>query len=75
MLVGLGVAAGDFIEANLHYLDYVVAAAVVLAVAWMVYRRVTDLRRQATAAGPAAPADGRGRTSPADRARPRRAAA
>src|SRR3954463_9730887 len=43
VLIGLGVAAGDFVEANLHYLDYAVVAVVVLAVAWMVYRRATDL--------------------------------
>jgi membrane protein DedA with SNARE-associated domain len=50
VLIGLGVAAGDFIEKNLHYLDYAVVAAVVLAVAWMVYRRVKDVykRRGAT---------------------------
>src|SRR3954467_6349709 len=43
VLIGLGVAAGDFVQANLHYLDYVVVAVAVLAVAWMVYRRATDL--------------------------------
>jgi membrane protein DedA with SNARE-associated domain len=42
VLIGLGVAAGDFIEKNLHYLDYVVVVVVVLAVAWMIYRRVKD---------------------------------
>jgi membrane protein DedA with SNARE-associated domain len=43
VLIGLGVAAGDFVQENLHYLDYAVVAAVVLGVAWMVYRRATDL--------------------------------
>ena len=45
VLVTLGWLAKDFIEANLHYLDYVVVAVVVLAVAWMVYRRVTQVYR------------------------------
>src|SRR3954467_10121452 len=43
VLIGLGVAAGDFVRNNLHWLDYAVVVAVVLAVAWMVYRRATDL--------------------------------
>ncbi|WP_369135001.1 DedA family protein [Modestobacter sp. I12A-02662] len=43
VLIGLGVAAGDFVQENLHYLDYAVVAAVVLGVGWMVYRRATDL--------------------------------
>src|SRR5215210_436266 len=43
VLIGLGVAAGDWVQANLHWLDYAVVAAFVLAVAWMVYRRATDL--------------------------------
>ncbi len=47
VLVGLGVAAGDFIENNLKYFDYAIALAIVLAVAWMVYRRVTQKSRQA----------------------------
>ena len=41
VLIGLGVAAGDFIQANLHYLDYVVVAAAVAFVGWFVYRKVT----------------------------------
>ena len=45
VLVTLGWLASDFIEKNLHYLDYVVVAVVVLAVAWMAYRRVTQVRR------------------------------
>jgi membrane protein DedA with SNARE-associated domain len=45
VLIGLGVAAGDFIENNLHYLDYAVVIVVVLAVAWMVYRRVSEIYR------------------------------
>ena len=45
VLIGLGVAAGDFIQNNLKYFDYAVVVAVVLAVGWMVYRRVTQLYR------------------------------
>jgi membrane protein DedA with SNARE-associated domain len=45
VLIALGVAAGDFVEKNLHYLDYVVVGVVVLAVAWMVYRRITQKYR------------------------------
>jgi membrane protein DedA with SNARE-associated domain len=45
VLIGLGVAAGDFVRNNLKYLDYAVVAAVVLAVGWMVYRRVTQIYR------------------------------
>jgi membrane protein DedA with SNARE-associated domain len=43
VLIGLGVAAGDWVQANLHWLDYAVVTVAVLAVAWMVYRRSTDL--------------------------------
>jgi membrane protein DedA with SNARE-associated domain len=51
VLVSLGVAAGDFIEKNLHYLDYVVVVVAVLAVAWFVYRKVTGrMNRPPTAA-------------------------
>src|SRR4051812_22936193 len=39
LLIGLGVAAGDFVQANLHYLDYAVVAVVVIAVCWFVYRK------------------------------------
>jgi membrane protein DedA with SNARE-associated domain len=45
ILIGLGVAAGDFIQNNLKYFDYAVVVAVVLAVGWMVYRRVTQVYR------------------------------
>jgi membrane protein DedA with SNARE-associated domain len=45
VLVTLGWLARDFIVANLHYLDYVVVAVAVLAVAWMVHRRVSQLYR------------------------------
>jgi membrane protein DedA with SNARE-associated domain len=59
VLVSLGVAAGDFIEKNLHYLDYVVIAVVVLAVLWFVYRKVTGKMTRPPTAGRTLPADER----------------
>ncbi|WP_089403326.1 DedA family protein [Geodermatophilus saharensis] len=54
VLVTLGWLARDFIEANLHYLDYAVVAVFVLAVGYLVYKRVRDIRhhrRRQTTAG------------------------
>ena len=45
VLIILGVAAGDFIQANLKYLDYAVAAAFALGVVYLVYKRARDVRR------------------------------
>jgi membrane protein DedA with SNARE-associated domain len=45
LLIGLGVAAGDFVRDNMRYLDYVVVLAVVLGVGWMIYRRITQIYR------------------------------
>ena len=59
VLVSLGVAAGDFIEKNLHYLDYVVVVGAVLAVAWFVYRMATGRTRRPSAAGAELPLDER----------------
>ena len=59
VLVSLGVAAGDFIEKNLHYLDYVVVAAAVLAVVWFVYRKATGRSRRPASAGSELPTDER----------------
>ena len=59
VLIGLGVAAGDFIEKNLHYLDYVVVGVVVLAVIWFVYRKATGKLRRPPAAGADLPVDER----------------
>ena len=61
VLVSLGVAAGDFIEKNLHYLDYVVVAVVVLAVLWFVYRKLTGKMDRPPTAGRTLPADERDR--------------
>ncbi len=53
LLVTLGVLAGDFIQENLQYFDYLVAVVVVAAVGYLVYKRVQDRRhhRQRQAAG------------------------
>jgi membrane protein DedA with SNARE-associated domain len=59
VLIGVGVAAGDFIEKNLHYLDYVVVAVVVLAVVWFVYRRVTGKMNRPPSAAAELPPDPR----------------
>src|SRR3954462_9079161 len=59
VLVSLGVAAGDFIEKNLHYLDYVVVAVVVLAVVWFVYRKVSGKMDRPPSAAADLPADPR----------------
>ncbi len=40
LLIGLGVALGDVVNDYLQYFDYVIYAAVVLVVAWFVYRAV-----------------------------------
>ena len=45
VLIGLGVAAGDFVQNNLKYFDYAMVVAVVLAVGWMIYRRLTQKYR------------------------------
>jgi membrane protein DedA with SNARE-associated domain len=45
VLIGLGVAAGDFVRDNLKYLDYAVVAAVVLGIGYLIYKRVKDVRR------------------------------
>jgi membrane protein DedA with SNARE-associated domain len=45
VLIGLGVAAGDFVQANLKYLDYAVVAAFALGIGYLVYKRYRDVRR------------------------------
>jgi membrane protein DedA with SNARE-associated domain len=65
LLIGLGVAAGDFVQANLHYLDYLVVAAVVAAVGWFGYRKVTGRTSDRPAdAGADLPADPRDQPTP-----------
>jgi len=62
VLVTLGWLARDFIQANLHYLDYVVVGVVVLAVAWFVYRKLTGKLRRPATAGSSLPPDVRDET-------------
>src|SRR3954454_7783627 len=59
VLVTLGWLARDFIEANLHYLDYVVVAVVVLAVVWFVYKKATGKMQRPAAAAADLPRDPR----------------
>ena len=64
VLIGLGVAAGDFVQQNLHYLDNAVVAAVALGIGYLVYKRAKDVRRHRHArrtATPAPDADDAGR--------------
>lgn len=61
VLVTLGVAAGDVIEQNLHYLDYLVVTAVVLAVAWFAHRKASGKLDRPRTAGRDLPVDGRDR--------------
>ena len=42
LLIGLGVALGDVVDEYLHYLDYVIYAAVVGVVGWLVLRAVEE---------------------------------
>ncbi len=59
VLIGLGVAAGDWVQANLHWLDYAVVVAAVLAVAWFVWRKVSGRLHRPRHAGQHLPADER----------------
>ncbi|MCZ2821632.1 DedA family protein [Modestobacter sp. VKM Ac-2977] len=59
LLIGLGVAAGDFVQANLQYLDYVVVVVAVAAVAWFVYKKATGRLRRPPTAGADLPVDER----------------
>ena len=45
VLIGLGVAAGDFVQANLKYLDYALVAAVAIGIGYLVHKRWRDVRR------------------------------
>jgi membrane protein DedA with SNARE-associated domain len=46
LLITLGVVAGDFIQDNLQYFDYLVVAVVVLGGGYLVTKRVKDLRQR-----------------------------
>ena len=45
VLIGLGVAAGDFVRDNLKFLDYAVVVAVAVGIGYLVYKRAKDVRR------------------------------
>ena len=59
LLIGLGVAAGKFVQDNLRYLDYVVVVAAVAAVAWFVWRKLSGRSRRPQGAGRHLPPDER----------------
>jgi membrane protein DedA with SNARE-associated domain len=64
LLIGLGVVAADFVQANLQYLDYVVVAAAVAFVGWFVYKKVAGHYRQPADAGADLPVDERDQPAP-----------
>lgn len=51
LLIGLGVALGDVVQDYLHYVDYLIYAAVAGSVVWLVFRAVRE-RRQQSRSGP-----------------------
>ena len=59
VLIGLGVAAGEFVQDNLRYLDYALVVAVVAAVAWFVWRKTSGRLRRPPHAGQHLPVDER----------------
>jgi membrane protein DedA with SNARE-associated domain len=59
LLVGLGVALGDVVYEYLNVIDYVIYAAIALAVVWFVYKKVSGHYRRPADAGAALPADER----------------
>jgi len=46
LLVTLGVAAGDFIQDNLKYFDYLVVGVFVIGVGYLVSKRIRDIRQR-----------------------------
>jgi membrane protein DedA with SNARE-associated domain len=59
VLIGLGVALGDVINDYLHVIDYLLYAAIVLVVAWFVWRKTSGKLRRPPRAGQHLPADTR----------------
>jgi membrane protein DedA with SNARE-associated domain len=59
VLIGLGVALGDVVNEYLHVIDYVLYAAIVLVVAWFVWRKASGRLRRPPRAGQQLPADTR----------------
>ncbi|SFP96507.1 membrane protein DedA, SNARE-associated domain [Geodermatophilus dictyosporus] len=64
VLVTLGVLAGDFLQDNLHYLDYAVVAAFALGIGYLVYKRVQDVRHHRRRRSTAGRAEDAGRERP-----------
>ncbi len=61
LLITLGVLAGDFVQENLRYFDYLVVAVVVLGGGYLVTKRVKDLRQRRQREAAAGRADDGGR--------------
>jgi membrane protein DedA with SNARE-associated domain len=59
VLIGLGVALGDVINDYLHVIDYLIYAAIVLAVGWFVWRKASGKLRRPPDAGRQLAADER----------------
>ena len=59
VLIGLGVAAGEFVQDNLRYLDYALVVAVVLGVGWFVWRKLSGRMERPPQAGRQLPVDER----------------
>jgi membrane protein DedA with SNARE-associated domain len=59
VLIGLGVALGEVVNDYLHVIDYVIYAAVVLAVGWFVWRKASGKLRRPAQAGQHLPPDER----------------
>ena len=59
LLIGLGVALGEVVNDYLHVIDYVIYAAVALAVAWFVWRKASGKLRRPAQAGQHLPPDER----------------
>lgn len=59
LLIGLGVAAGEFVQDNLRYLDYLVVVAAFEAVGWFVWRKLSWRSMRPEGAGRQLPRDER----------------
>jgi membrane protein DedA with SNARE-associated domain len=59
VLIGLGVALGDIVNEYLGLIDYVLYAAIVAAVGWFVWRKLSGRARRPAGAGSYLPADER----------------
>jgi membrane protein DedA with SNARE-associated domain len=60
LLITLGVLAGDFIQDNLKYFDYLVVAVVVIGVGYLVTKRIRDIRQRRQRETTVGRADGAG---------------